>query len=57
VVNFTPPGMKPSTHGAGGWRGPSICVDTLERRKYFVPAEILVPIYPALNLVAIIRHV
>lgn len=46
VVNFTPPtalppGMKPGTHRARGWRGPSICVGTLERRKCFVPAEIL----------------
>jgi hypothetical protein len=38
VINFTlpaaiPPGMKPGTHRAGGWRGPSICVDTGEREN------------------------
>jgi hypothetical protein len=46
---FTPEETAPGTHGIEGWVGPSVCLDSVEKGKFFHCRESN-PSSPALSL-------
>jgi hypothetical protein len=56
VLTALPPGNKADSHRIGGWVGPIVSVDFLEKRKSLTPVEIRIPDHPSRVLVTIICY-